>query len=35
MFNLPNSTFLVFFVVAPLVIIIWLVWWVLTFKNEK
>jgi len=32
MFNLPLSTFLVFFLLAPLVIIIWLLWWAKTFR---
>jgi len=32
MFNLPVSTFLVFFLILPVVIIAWLVWWGVTFK---
>lgn len=32
MFNLPLSTFLVFFVVCPALIVAWLLWWALTFR---
>gem|GEM_PF-6285832 len=32
MFNMPTSTFVVFFIAMPALAIVWLVWWAVTFK---